>query len=101
MRLKALLASTSLVGVLAGLALVPAQAQTQAALTGQVSSAEEGMMEGVLVSAKKDGSTITVTVVSNDKVNDRADFSPTFLRSGLYAISVVRSSISQLLVDGI
>ncbi|HWA50692.1 MAG TPA: hypothetical protein VG742_20655, partial [Dongiaceae bacterium] len=31
------------------------------------SSAKEGLMEGVLVSAKADGSTITVTVVSDDK----------------------------------
>jgi streptogramin lyase len=35
------------------------------ALTGQVSSKEEGAMEGVLVSAKRAGSTITVTVVSD------------------------------------
>ena len=32
-----------------------------AALVGQVSSAEEGLMEGVLVSARRDGATITVT----------------------------------------
>jgi len=47
-----------------------AQAQAQAtntALSGTVSSAKEGAMEGVLVSAKKDGSTITTTVVTNDK----------------------------------
>ena len=37
-----------------------AQAQS-AALAGQVSSAAEPVMEGVLVSAKKDGSTVTVT----------------------------------------
>jgi virginiamycin B lyase len=67
MRLKALLASTSLVGALACLTFGPAQAQNAAALAGQVSSAEEGTMEGVLVSAKKDGSTITTTVVSDDK----------------------------------
>ena len=69
MQIKALLASTSLVGALAWLTMVPAQAQVQAgaALTGQVSSAEEGAMEGVLVSAKKDGATVTTTVVSNDK----------------------------------
>jgi len=36
-----------------------------AALSGKVTSAEEGSMEGVLVSAKKDGSTITTTVVSD------------------------------------
>ena len=35
------------------------------ALTGQVSSQEEGRMEGVLVSAKREDSTITVTVVSD------------------------------------
>src|ERR1700684_891313 len=67
MRFNALLASTSLVSALAWLTLVPAQAQTAAALSGQVSSAEEGAMEGVLVSAKKDGETITTTVVSTDK----------------------------------
>src|ERR1700722_6325025 len=69
MRLNALLASTSLVSALALLALAPvqAQAQTAAALSGQVFSAEEGAMEGVLVSAKKEGATITTTVVTNDK----------------------------------
>src|SRR4030095_1715089 len=35
------------------------------ALTGQVSSAEEGMMEGVVVSARKDGSTISISVVTD------------------------------------
>src|SRR5262249_16963093 len=45
-------------------ASAPAAAQ---ALAGTVSSAEEGAMEGVLVSAKKSGSTVTVTVVSDAK----------------------------------
>ncbi len=36
-----------------------------AALTGKVTSAEEGAMEGVLVTAKKAGSTIAVTVVTD------------------------------------
>ena len=40
----------------------PAAAQT---LSGQVTSAEEGPMEGVVVSAKKEGTTITVSVVTN------------------------------------
>src|SRR3954471_17456114 len=35
------------------------------ALTGRVTSTEEGAMEGVLVSAKSEGSPITVTVVSD------------------------------------
>jgi len=38
-----------------------------ATLTGTVTSAKEGAMEGVLVTAKKDGSTMSVTVVSDDK----------------------------------
>ncbi len=37
------------------------------ALTGQVSSQKEGLMEGVVIGVKKDGSTITVNVVSDDK----------------------------------
>ena len=37
------------------------------ALTGQVSSQKEGLMEGVVIGAKKDGSTITVNVVSDEK----------------------------------
>ena len=45
----ALLASVSIGGLLVAF---PASAQT---LTGQVSSSEEGNMEGVLVTAKKDG----------------------------------------------
>jgi virginiamycin B lyase len=86
MRLKALLASTSLVGALALMPLVPAQAQTAAALTGQVSSAEEGTMEGVLVSAKRDGSTITTTVVTNDK--GQYSFPADRLEPGHYNISI-------------
>src|ERR1700674_200386 len=42
-----------------------AQAQTPTALSGQVTSTEEGPMEGVVVSAKKDGSTISISVVTD------------------------------------
>jgi virginiamycin B lyase len=45
----------------------PVLAQSTAALMGKVVSDREGPMEGVLVSAKKDGSTVTVTVVSDAK----------------------------------
>src|SRR3984893_262325 len=62
---KKLLTTVSLAGLVAGLMTVGANAQ--AALSGKVSSAEEGLMEGVLVSAKKEGSTVTTTVVSNAK----------------------------------
>lgn len=44
----------------------PAAAQ-DAVLSGLVSSAQDGPMEGVLVTAKKDGSTIATSVVSDDK----------------------------------
>ena len=44
-----------------------AQNSAPAALTGQVTSQEEGPMEGVLVSAKGAGSNMTVTVVTDDK----------------------------------
>src|SRR5918993_5875430 len=49
-----------------GLWLVSAPAAAQApALSGRVASAAEGALEGVLVSAKRDGSNKTVTVVSH------------------------------------
>ena len=53
----------------AGLALLPLQpvspAAAQASLAGQVTATGEGAMEGVIVSAKKDGSTVTVGVISD------------------------------------
>src|SRR6267154_2199097 len=47
------------------LSLLRGQAPTSVGLTGQVSSKEEGPMEGVVVSAKRAGSTITVSVVTH------------------------------------
>ena len=41
------------------------QADSGVALSGKVSSAQEPTMEGVLVSAKRDGSNVTTTVVTN------------------------------------
>ncbi len=64
----------------------PARAQTSAALTGQVTSQQEGAMEGVLVSAKKEGSTITVTVVSD--AQGHFSFPASKLGPGKYAISI-------------
>ena len=43
----------------------PASAQNGVALTGQVTSAEEGAMEGVVVSAKKPGSIVQVSVMTD------------------------------------
>ena len=56
------------------------------ALTGQVSSAEEGMMEGVLVSAKRAGSTITITVVSDSQ--GRYTFPAAKLEPGQYSLNI-------------
>jgi virginiamycin B lyase len=47
--------------------LQAAQTDGAPALSGQISSAKEGPMEGVVVSAKQTGSTITISVVSDDK----------------------------------
>lgn len=46
---------------------IAASQVSAATLAGQVASAKEGAMEGVLVTAKKDGSTMSVTVVTNEK----------------------------------
>ena len=62
-------------------------AQTVAtALTGLVSSAENNAMEGVLVSASKTGSPVTVTVVTGK--DGRFSFPARKLASGQYSIGV-------------
>jgi streptogramin lyase len=65
----------------AALAQAPA-----AALTGLVSSAEEAAMEGVLVSATKTGSNVTVTVVSG--ADGRYAFPANRLGPGRYTLAV-------------
>ena len=57
-----------------------------AALTGVVSSDAEGVMEGVLVSAKRVGGTITVTVVSNK--DGKYAFPASRLGAGAYELSI-------------
>ena len=64
----------------------PLVAQTEPALTGQVSSAEEGPMEGVVVGAKKIGSTITINVVSDKQ--GRFSFPSGKLAAGRYALKI-------------
>ena len=56
------------------------------ALSGTVSSAEEGPMEGVLVSAKRANSNITVTVASDEK--GRYQFPASRLEPGSYSLRV-------------
>ena len=63
------------------------QAQVpQAALAGQVSSAAEGAMEGVLISAKRSGSTMTTTVVSDSK--GHFSFPASRLEPGRYTLTI-------------
>ncbi|HZS65095.1 MAG TPA: carboxypeptidase regulatory-like domain-containing protein [Xanthobacteraceae bacterium] len=62
------------------------EAQGASPLHGKVTSAEEPVMEGVIVSAKKDGSNVTVSVVTDDK--GQYSFPAGRLDSGKYAISI-------------
>jgi streptogramin lyase len=63
----------------------PAFAQS-AALTGRVTSDKEGTMEGVVVSAKGAGSTVTVSVPTDNQ--GRFSFPATRLEPGQYRLSI-------------
>jgi virginiamycin B lyase len=65
---------------------VAAQTQPASALSGKVTSQEEGAMEGVLVSAKRAGSTMTVTVVSN--AQGQYTFPRERLEPGKYTVTI-------------
>jgi virginiamycin B lyase len=62
------------------------EASPPIALGGQVTSAEEGQMEGVLVSAKMAGSTVTITVVTDEK--GRFQFPSSKMPPGRYALRI-------------
>jgi streptogramin lyase len=65
----------------------PARAQAPVpALVGNVSSDAEGPMEGVVVSAKKVGSTITVSVISDEQ--GRYQFPASRLVPGQYSLKI-------------
>ena len=70
----------------AGLMSFAAPAKAQEALSGQVASQQEGAMEGVLVSAKRSGSTMTVTVVSD--AQGRYSFPRERLDPGNYSMRI-------------
>src|SRR6266849_134534 len=67
-----------------GLFMAAAHAQESVALTGQVTAAEEGAMEGVVVSARKDGSTISISVVTD--ASGRFAFPAARLEPGRYTV---------------
>jgi len=57
-----------------------------AALSGVVSSPQEGLMEGVVVNARRDGANFTVSVVSD--AQGKYSFPRTHLSPGKYALSI-------------
>jgi streptogramin lyase len=59
---------------------------SEIALSGRIDSEREGPMEGVLVSAKKTGSTITVSVVSN--ASGEYSFPASRLDEGTYDLTI-------------
>ena len=83
--LAGILLGTALLGTSVGLVMAEAPSHS-AALTGKVSSQAEGPMEGVLVGAKKVGSTITTWVVSD--AQGRYSFPSDRMDEGKYAISI-------------
>src|SRR5260370_28701049 len=83
---RPLLATAALALAFAAGGPAPAAAQTSTALAGRVSSAEEGAMEGVVVSAKKAGATVTVSVVSG--AQGRFSFPSAKLGSGSYSLKI-------------
>jgi streptogramin lyase len=87
MKLKQSLAVTAGLAVIFSFAaLTKAQNASSVALSGVVSSQEEGVMEGVLVSARKSGSPITVTVVSD--AQGRYSFPRSRLEPGQYSVRI-------------
>ena len=69
-----------------GFTLAPVLAQTPMALSGQVSSAADGPMEGVVVSAKREGSTATISVVSDSA--GKFGFPASRLAPGRYSLAI-------------
>jgi virginiamycin B lyase len=88
MRIRSLLlivtAALAVILYQAGSTALRGETTGAAALTGQVSSADEGAMEGVLVTAKKTGSTISITVVSDE--TGRYRFPAGKLEPGQYSL---------------
>jgi streptogramin lyase len=64
----------------------PLQAQAGVALTGRVISDAEGPMEGVVVTARKEGSTISMSVVTDNR--GRYNFPEAKLGSGDYQLKI-------------
>lgn len=79
-------ASFTVILTIQGMSWAQAQNATSAALSGQVSSQEEGFMEGVLVSARRTGSVTTTTVVTDQQ--GRYSFPAARLEPGKYSLRI-------------
>jgi len=79
--------ATALAGALCfASATARADERTPAALTGQVSSDAEGAMEGVVVTARKDGSIVSTSVTTDAK--GRYAFPENRLEPGRYTVTI-------------
>src|SRR5256885_3308223 len=83
--LAAILAATALLGS-AFVSIASAEPSSHSALTGTVTSQAEGAMEGVIVGAKRVGSTIATWVVSN--AQGRFSFPRDRMEPGRYLVSI-------------
>jgi streptogramin lyase len=85
--------SKIILGLAAGLAALllqaagdPARAGGGAAITGQITSEAEGAMEGVVVTAKKPGAKLSVSVITN--AEGRYSFPADRLEPGQYGLTI-------------
>jgi streptogramin lyase len=81
-----LLAGVSLLAFTLFVTAPTSSAAQGVALAGQVTSAKEGAMEGVVVSAKKVGSTVTISVSTDEE--GRYSFPAARLEPGQYTLSI-------------
>ena len=85
-RMQVLVVSAGISLAILAAAVVRTSAQASAALTGTVSSQAEGPMEGVVVSARRSGSTMTISVLSD--AQGRYAFPASRLDPGAYAVRI-------------
>src|SRR5262249_20932879 len=81
----AIVLGTALVVSLVAARDIRVHAEGSAALAGTVRSQEEGAMEGVLVTARRDGANFTVSVMSD--AQGRYRFARTHLEPGKYTVT--------------
>ena len=83
---KILTAGLAALAIFGGAVALHSDTPATVALTGMVSSPDEGPMEGVLVTAKKAGAFVNITVASDEK--GRYNFPRTKLEPGSYTLRI-------------